>query len=109
MFFEVKCCNETGAQRQSFDGGVNMPVDQSRYRKIEKSLLSGLPNEVDFAINVLTLLSSEGRHTLRLQECPSIVDLLLAHAGIFSPGKSGLICEAHSCSKISHKKKFLKF
>lgn len=68
------------------DMGTAVQLQSNRYQKIEKSLMSGLPNEVDFAVNVLTLLSSEGRHTLRLSECPNLVDILLAHAGIFSPG-----------------------
>ncbi len=67
-------------------GGAVVQVELNRYQKIEKSLMSGLPNEVDFAINVLTLLSSEGRHSLQLKECNNLVDILLAHAGIFSRG-----------------------
>ena len=48
------------------------------------SLLSPLPNEQDFAINVCTLLSNEGRHTLKLGKCPRLLDILLAHAGVFN-------------------------
>ena len=31
-----------------------------------------------------TLLSNEGRHTLKLGKCPRLLDLLLAHAGVFN-------------------------
>lgn len=51
------------------------------------SLMSPLPNEQDFAINVCTLLSNEGKHTLKLDKCPRLVDFLLAHAAVFSTGK----------------------
>ncbi|XP_066999629.2 AT-rich interactive domain-containing protein 2 isoform X2 [Anabrus simplex] len=56
----------------------------SDYDRLALSLLSPLPNEQDFAINVCTLLSNEGKHTLRLDKCPRLVDFLLAHAGVFN-------------------------
>eukprot|EP00094_Tigriopus_californicus_P010533 TCALIF_10161-PA protein Name:"Similar to ARID2 AT-rich interactive domain-containing protein 2 (Homo sapiens)" AED:0.16 eAED:0.23 QI:0/0/0/0.75/1/1/8/0/1403 len=54
------------------------------YDRLILSLCSPLPNEQDFAINVCTLLSNEGRHTLKLVKCPRLLDLLLAHAGVFN-------------------------
>lgn len=61
------------------------------------SLLSPLPNEQDFAINVCTLLSNEGKHTLRLDKYPRLVNILLAHAGVFdSPGTRQLFIEVYS-------------
>ena len=59
----------------------------SEYDKIMFSLQSGLPNEVDFAINVCTLLSNEGRHVLHLERAVKLIDLLLAHCGVFYEGK----------------------
>lgn len=59
----------------------------SDYDKLEKALMSGLPNEVDFVINVCTLLSNESKHTLRLDRCATLTDLLLAHVGIFDEGR----------------------
>ncbi|XP_034251223.1 AT-rich interactive domain-containing protein 2 isoform X2 [Thrips palmi] len=56
----------------------------SDYDKLAMSLMSPLPNEQDFAINVVTLLSNEGRHTLKLDKCPRLVEFLLAHAAVFS-------------------------
>lgn len=47
------------------------------------SLLSGLPNEVDFAVNVCTLLSNESKHAMQLDKDPKLVTLLLAHTGVF--------------------------
>ena len=57
------------------------------YDRLSLSLLSPLPNEQDFAINVATLLSNEGRHTLKLVKCPRLLDQLLAHAGVFNHRK----------------------
>ena len=57
------------------------------YDRLTLSLLSPLPNEQDFAINVATLLSNEGRHTLKLGRCPRLLDLLLSHAGVFNHRK----------------------
>ncbi|ENN71330.1 hypothetical protein YQE_11990, partial [Dendroctonus ponderosae] len=56
----------------------------SDYDKLALSLISPLPNEQDFAINVCTLLSNDNRHNLKLDRHPRIVTYLLAHAGIFS-------------------------
>ncbi|XP_051546959.1 AT-rich interactive domain-containing protein 2-like [Myxocyprinus asiaticus] len=68
--------------RQSY--GLSMDfVPPSDYNKLVLSLLSGLPNEVDFAINVCTLLSNESKHAMQLDKEPKLVTLLLAHAGVF--------------------------
>ena len=60
------------------------------YDKLEKALLSGLPNEVDFAINVCTLLSNEGKHSLNVTKSPKLIEILLAHVGIFRDGAGSL-------------------
>ncbi|ESP04652.1 hypothetical protein LOTGIDRAFT_237297 [Lottia gigantea] len=65
-------------------------VQPNDYDKLEKALLSGLPNEVDFAINVCTLLSNEGRHVLRLDKAKHLLQLLLAHIGVFNQGYESL-------------------
>lgn len=68
--------------RQSY--GLSMDfVPPSDYNKLVLSLLSGLPNEVDFAINVCTLLSNESKHAMQLEKEPKLITLLLAHAGVF--------------------------
>ena len=69
----------------------------SNYDKLALSLLSPLPNEQDFAINVCTLLSNEGKHTLRLDKYPRLVNILLAHAAVFDcPGTRQLFIEVYS-------------
>lgn len=55
----------------------------SEYDKLLLSLLSPLPNEQDFAINVCTLMANESKPTLKIEKCPKIVDALLAHAGVY--------------------------
>lgn len=69
----------------------------SSYDKLALSLLSPLPNEQDFAINVCTFLSTEGRIGIRLDKYPRLVNILLAHAGVFdSPGTRQLFIEVYS-------------
>lgn len=58
----------------------------SEYDRLALSLISPLPNEQDFAINVCTLLSNDGKHTLKVEKHPRIIDYLLAHAGVFKHG-----------------------
>ncbi|XP_076007078.1 AT-rich interactive domain-containing protein 2 [Genypterus blacodes] len=68
--------------RQSYGLSTEF-VPPCDYHKLVLSLLSGLPNEVDFAVNVCTLLSNEGKHSMQLDKDPKLVTLLLAHAGVF--------------------------
>lgn len=56
----------------------------SEYDRLLMSLMSPLPNEQDFAINVCTLMANESKHTLKVEHCPKLVDALLGHAGIYS-------------------------
>uniref|UniRef100_A0A7E4V9C4 ARID domain-containing protein n=1 Tax=Panagrellus redivivus TaxID=6233 RepID=A0A7E4V9C4_PANRE len=53
------------------------------YSRIIKSLVSGLPNEVDFAMNALKLMSAPGPILLNLENCPMLISLLIAHAGVY--------------------------
>ncbi|XP_066524311.1 AT-rich interactive domain-containing protein 2 isoform X2 [Hoplias malabaricus] len=68
--------------RQSYGLSTDF-VPPCDYNKLVLSLLSGLPNEVDFAINVCTLLSNESKHTMQLEKEPTLITLLLAHSGVF--------------------------
>ncbi|KAM8884252.1 AT-rich interactive domain-containing protein 2 isoform 1-T2 [Synchiropus picturatus] len=68
--------------RQSYGLSTDL-VPPCDYNKLVLSLLSGLPNEVDFAVNVCTLLSNESKHAMQLDKDPKLVTLLLAHAGVF--------------------------
>lgn len=84
--------------RQSY--GLSMDFNSPNdYNKLVLSLLSGLPNEVDFAINVCTLLSNESKHAMQLEKDPKIITLLLANAGVFDDSKfqqtSGAVLDKH--------------
>lgn len=68
--------------RQSYGLSTDF-VPPCDYNKLVLSLLSGLPNEVDFAINVCMLMSNESKHTMQLEKEPKLATLLLAHAGVF--------------------------
>lgn len=77
--------------RQSY--GLSMDLNSPNdYNKLVLSLLSGLPNEVDFAINVCTLLSNESKHVMQLEKDPKIITLLLANAGVFDDSKYITLC-----------------
>lgn len=78
--------NVTETQRAYHGLSTNL-YKPSDYDRLAMSLMSPLPNEQDFAINVCTLLSNEGKHTLKLDKCPRLVDFLLAHAAVFSTGE----------------------
>ena len=67
-----------------------MPVDLNTtpvHYKLSMSLKSGLPNEVDFAFNALTILSSDENNPLLLSSVPSLLDLMLGHVGIYDECK----------------------
>ncbi|BES90510.1 Brahma associated protein 170kD [Nesidiocoris tenuis] len=69
----------------------------SEFEKLSHSLMSPLPNEQDFAINICTLLSNEGKHCLRLDKCPRFLHALLAHAAVFSNSRYRvLFCEMYA-------------
>ncbi|XP_078584184.1 AT-rich interactive domain-containing protein 2-like isoform X3 [Branchiostoma floridae x Branchiostoma japonicum] len=73
------------ALRQTSGLSLDKPA-LTDYDKLMMSLQSGLPNEVDFAINVCTLLSNESKHVMRLNKAPRIIDQLLAQVGLFEDG-----------------------
>ncbi|KAG5679395.1 hypothetical protein PVAND_008963 [Polypedilum vanderplanki] len=74
--------NFSDSMRQTLKLSTNL-FQASEYDKLSMSLLSPLPNEQDFAINVLTLMSNECKQTLRLYKCPRLLGNLLAHAGCY--------------------------
>ncbi|XP_019620790.1 PREDICTED: AT-rich interactive domain-containing protein 2-like [Branchiostoma belcheri] len=73
------------ALRQTSGLSLDKPA-LTDYDKLMMSLQSGLPNEVDFAINVCTLLSNESKHVMHLNKAPRIIDQLLAQVGLFEDG-----------------------
>lgn len=54
------------------------------FNRISFSLQSGLQNEVDFALNICSLLSNVPNSIFNLAKCPAILDLMLGHVGIWS-------------------------
>ncbi|XP_072109362.1 AT-rich interactive domain-containing protein 2-like isoform X2 [Mobula birostris] len=81
----------------------------SDYNKVMLSLLSGLPNEVDFAINVCTLMSHGNQQILQMEKDPKVVTLLLAHAGIFDDSPGTYLNVYESEWKIKSGRDFIKF
>lgn len=66
-------------------------ITEPAYYKLSMSLKSGLPNEVDFAFNTLTILSYDEDNPLLLSSVPSLLDLMLAHVGIYDECKLSMI------------------
>ncbi|KAK0393190.1 hypothetical protein QR680_000090 [Steinernema hermaphroditum] len=88
---------------------INYTITQeSEYGRLTKSLLSGLPNEVDFAINILTLLSHPGPRLFRVSSCPAIIPILMAHVGIFPDGEQTL-SHLHKAWEEASGRDFLSF
>ncbi|CAL8105452.1 unnamed protein product [Calicophoron daubneyi] len=57
-------------------------VDRVDYNYLECSLLSGLPNELDFALNSILLMSSQP-NGLSIHKNPRLLDLLLFSVGVY--------------------------
>ncbi|KAF1765189.1 hypothetical protein GCK72_005141 [Caenorhabditis remanei] len=58
-------------------------INDPDYARLTKSLISGLPNEIDFAMNVCMLLSHAGPKQLRISHAPTLLTLLVAHTGVY--------------------------
>ncbi len=85
------------AQRAALNLCTNV-YRKTDYDRLALSLSSPLPNEQDFGMNVCTLISHEGRGTIKLVKCPRLIDILLSHAGVFNHGKLGrsAFCNIHT-------------
>lgn len=55
--------------------------------RLALSLLSPMPNEQDFAVNVCTVLAADHSNRLPLAATPHILDFLLGHAGVYNHRK----------------------
>ncbi|XP_022823445.1 AT-rich interactive domain-containing protein 2 isoform X13 [Spodoptera litura] len=80
--------------RISFAGGTYISASGEALRtgsrvaaaseRLALSLLSPMPNEQDFAVNVCTVLAADHSNRLPLSSTPHILDFLLAHAGVYN-------------------------
>lgn len=78
--------------RISFAGGTYISGEALRTgsrvaaasERLALSLLSPMPNEQDFAVNVCTVLAADHSNRLPLSSTPHILDFLLAHAGVYN-------------------------
>ncbi|KPJ18871.1 AT-rich interactive domain-containing protein 2 [Papilio machaon] len=85
-----------GMPRITFGGGTYISASGEALRtnvapriagpseRLTLSLLSPMPNEQDFAINVCTVLAADHNNRLPLSTTPHILDFLLAHAGVYN-------------------------
>ncbi|KAM3966027.1 LOW QUALITY PROTEIN: brahma associated protein 170kD [Aphomia sociella] len=83
-----------GMPRISFGGGIYVSASGETIRtgtrvagpseRLALSLLSPMPNEQDFAVNVCTVLAADHSNRLPLSSTPHILDFLLAHAGVYN-------------------------
>ncbi|KAJ0172707.1 hypothetical protein K1T71_011846 [Dendrolimus kikuchii] len=84
----------SGIPRITFSGGTYISASGEALRTPSKgaapserlalSLLSPMPNEQDFAVNVCTVLAADHSNRLPLSTTPHILDFLLAHAGVYN-------------------------
>ncbi|XP_049878568.1 AT-rich interactive domain-containing protein 2 isoform X3 [Pectinophora gossypiella] len=83
-----------GMPRVMFGGGTYISASGEALRtaprvagpseRLALSLLSPMPNEQDFAVNVCTVLAADHSNRLPLSTTPHILDFLLAHAGVYN-------------------------
>ncbi|XP_045778562.1 AT-rich interactive domain-containing protein 2 isoform X3 [Maniola jurtina] len=83
-----------GMPRITFGGGTYISASGEPLRtgnkvagpseRLTLSLLSPMPNEQDFAVNVCTVLAADHSNRLPLSTTPHILDFLLAHAGVYN-------------------------
>ena len=65
--------------------------------RIENSLTSGLPNEIDFVFNTLLLLSNDDSFSFRVNGTNTrLINLILANIGFFG---DGILFEILFCMK----------
>ncbi|XP_047122990.1 uncharacterized protein LOC100198293 isoform X2 [Hydra vulgaris] len=88
--------------------GVLGEFRSHNFDRIMLSLLSGLENEVDFALNICTLLSNVSNSIFNLGKNCSILDLILAHSGFWCTDNS---FDKEMCTEWFSRsgKNFLKF
>ncbi|KAH9503660.1 AT-rich interactive domain-containing protein 2 [Bulinus truncatus] len=98
----------TEVQRQQHNLSTEL-YEQSDYEKLEMSLRSGLPNEVDVAFNVCVLLSKEGKYCIKLDKTLHLLRLVFAHIGIFEEDYTDMQHLYQHCWASSKDRHFLRF
>ncbi|KAK0052589.1 AT-rich interactive domain-containing protein 2-like isoform X1 [Biomphalaria pfeifferi] len=98
----------TEAQRQQYNLSTEL-YEQSDYEKLEMSLRSGLPNEVDVAFNVCVLLSKEGKYCIKLEKSLHLLNLIFAHIGIFEEDSLDMQHLYKHCWASAKDRDFLRF
>ena len=88
MCWYLFVCTENTREALGLPRDISQSV--SGYDKLERSLMSGLPNEVDFALNVFLLLSTEGKYTLKGVKGMHLIDCMLSYVGISRDGECPL-------------------
>ena len=88
----IDLVNDTTASLQTIENHLrhrwNLSTDlieSVEYRALLLALESGLPNELDYAINTILLMSSQ-QNGFDLVRCPQILPLMLSTVGIYSTG-----------------------
>ncbi|XP_018655039.1 hypothetical protein Smp_157150 [Schistosoma mansoni] len=69
--------------RKSWNLSIDLK-DDFEYVSLEKSLLSGLPNEIELALNTILLMSSQP-NDFSISKNPRLLDVLLYTVGIYDP------------------------
>ncbi|CAH8680051.1 unnamed protein product [Schistosoma rodhaini] len=69
--------------RRSWNLSIDLK-DDFEYVSLEKSLLSGLPNEIELALNTILLMSSQP-NDFSISKNPRLLDVLLYTVGIYDP------------------------
>ncbi|RNA18036.1 AT-rich interactive domain-containing 2-like isoform X1 [Brachionus plicatilis] len=75
--------NYSYCQHSATAGPTSSHLSPNPYEKLEISLISGLPNEVDFVFNSMVLMSSEESNSFKIYQSPRLISLILAHVGFF--------------------------
>ena len=77
---------QTLSMRQLVKDKLSALKGKARRKLLHQFILyfSGLPNEVDFAINVCCILSMEGSSAIKFLSHCNLLHLLIAHVGLFS-------------------------
>ncbi|KAI6197059.1 hypothetical protein M3Y94_01180300 [Aphelenchoides besseyi] len=65
-----------------------IPDSVPQYDRLMKSLISGLPNEIDFSLNACALMSAPGPLALRIDCQSNLINMIVAQAGVFDENSS---------------------